>query len=95
MSAPIRFESKILHQAAHAVQQQCTTQERSQIFLKKFPRRAVLGLGDPALADVVVFAVGKTVLVACTHGKGEAAPRHRPTVLAILKTAKPGKVAVR
>ncbi len=44
--------------------------------------------GDPASADVVVFTVGKTVLVACVHGEGETAPRQRPAMLAILKTAK-------
>ena len=28
---------------------------------------------DPGTADVVVFAMGKTVLVACVHGEGETA----------------------
>jgi hypothetical protein len=43
---------------------------------------------DPATADVVVFAVGKTVLAACVHGEGETAERQRPALLAVLKTAK-------
>ena len=43
---------------------------------------------DPATADVVVFTVGKTVMVACVHGEGETAVRHRQPMLDALKTVK-------
>jgi len=43
---------------------------------------------DPATVDVVVFAVGKTVLVACVHGEGQAAVRQRQPMLNALKTVK-------
>jgi hypothetical protein len=43
---------------------------------------------DPATVDVVVFAAGKTVLVACVHGEGEAAVRQRQPMLNALKTVK-------
>jgi len=43
---------------------------------------------DPATVDVVVFMVGKTVLVACVHGEGQAAVRQRPSMLRALKTVK-------
>ena len=36
---------------------------------------------DPGTADVVVFMVGKTVLVACVHGEGETAVKQRPPML--------------
>jgi len=43
---------------------------------------------DPATVDVVVFKVGKTVLVACVHGEGQAAVRQRQPMLNALKTVK-------
>jgi hypothetical protein len=43
---------------------------------------------DPGSADVVLFAVGKTVLAACVHGEDQAAPHQRPAMLAVLKTVK-------
>ena len=43
---------------------------------------------DPATVDVVVFTVGKTVLVACVHGEGEAAVRQRKPMLNALETVK-------
>jgi hypothetical protein len=43
---------------------------------------------DPGTTDVVVFAVGKTVLVACVHGEGDAAARQRDAMLKLLKTVK-------
>ncbi len=43
---------------------------------------------DPGTADIVVFAVGKTVLVACVHGEGETAARQRPAMLKALKSVK-------
>ncbi len=43
---------------------------------------------DPATVDVVVFTVGKTVLVACVHGEGQAAVRQRQPMLNALKTVK-------
>ncbi|MGO9111860.1 MAG: hypothetical protein ACLP9L_21750 [Thermoguttaceae bacterium] len=43
---------------------------------------------DPATVDVVVFKVGRTVLVACVHGEGEAAVRQRQPMLNALKTVK-------
>lgn len=41
---------------------------------------------DPATVDIVAFTVGKTVLVACVHGEGEAAIRQRQPMLKALKT---------
>jgi len=43
---------------------------------------------DPATVDVVVFTVGKTVLVACVHGEGQTAVREREPMLKALKTVK-------
>ncbi len=43
---------------------------------------------DPGTADVVVFSVGKTVLVACVHGEGETAVKQRQPMLKALKTVK-------
>ncbi len=43
---------------------------------------------DPGTADVVVFTVGKTVVVACVHGEGDAAVRRRQPMLDALKTVK-------
>ncbi len=43
---------------------------------------------DPGTADIVVFTVGKTVLVACVHGEGETAARQRPAMLKALKSVK-------
>jgi hypothetical protein len=43
---------------------------------------------DPGTADVVVFTVGKTVLVACVHGEGETAVRERQPMLKALKSVK-------
>ena len=43
---------------------------------------------DPATADVVVFTVGKTVLVACVHGEGATAVKQRQPMLNALKTVK-------
>jgi len=42
----------------------------------------------PATVDVVVFMVGKTVLVACVHGEGDTALRQRQPMLNALKTVK-------
>ena len=41
---------------------------------------------DPATVDVVVFMAGKTVVVACVHGEGQAAVRQRKPMLEALKT---------
>ncbi len=41
---------------------------------------------DPATVDIVAFTVGKTVLVACVHGEGQAAVRQREPMLKALKT---------
>ena len=42
----------------------------------------------PERGDVVVFMVGKTVLVACVHGEGDTAVRQRGPMLEALKTVK-------
>ena len=42
----------------------------------------------PATVDVVVFKVGKTVLVSCVHGEGDSAVRQRQPMLNALKTVK-------
>jgi hypothetical protein len=58
------------------------------------PAKHLIGKGveaddhDPATVDMVVFTVGKTVLVACVHGEGETAVRQRPPMLKALKTVK-------
>ena len=44
--------------------------------------------GDPASVEVVVFAVGKTVVAACVHGEGNTAPRWRPAMLKVLTSVK-------
>ena len=44
--------------------------------------------GDAGMADVVVFAVGKRVFVACVHGEGNDASLERKPMLDALKTAK-------
>ncbi len=41
---------------------------------------------DPATVDIVAFRIGKTVLVACVHGEGDAAIRQRQPMLNALKT---------
>jgi hypothetical protein len=45
--------------------------------------------GDPGTADVVVFAVGKHMFVACVHGEREEAAKERPDFLKVLESAKP------
>ena len=45
--------------------------------------------GDASTADVVVFAAGKRVFVACVHGEGNDASLERQPMLDALKTAKP------
>ena len=44
--------------------------------------------GDSGPADVVVFAAGGHVFVACVHGEGTQAARERDAMLGVLKTAK-------
>ena len=43
---------------------------------------------EPGTVDVVVFTVGKTVLVACVHGEGDTAVRQRQPMLNALKTVR-------
>jgi hypothetical protein len=45
--------------------------------------------GDPGAAEVVIFAVGQHVFVACVHGEKDEAAKRSPSMLALLKTAKP------
>jgi hypothetical protein len=44
--------------------------------------------GDPGAAEVVIFIVGKHVFAACVHGEKEEAAKKRPSMLALLKSAK-------
>lgn len=44
--------------------------------------------GDNATADVVIFAAGNRVFVACVHGEGNDASREREPMLNILRTAR-------
>jgi hypothetical protein len=37
----------------------------------------------------VIFAVGQHVFVACVHGEKDEAAKRSPSMLALLKTAKP------
>ena len=43
---------------------------------------------DPATVDVVVFPVGKHIVVACVHGEGNTAIRQCAPMLKALKTVK-------
>ena len=43
--------------------------------------------GDAATADVVIFAVGNRIFVACVHGEANDASREREPMLKILHTA--------
>ncbi len=58
------------------------------------PAKHLMGTGleaddhDAATVDVVVFTVGKTVLVACVHGEGDQAVRERQPMLKALETVK-------
>ena len=44
--------------------------------------------GDPAAADIVIFAAGERVFVACVHGEHNDASREREPMLKVLSTAK-------
>ena len=44
--------------------------------------------GDNATADVVIFAVGNRIFVACVHGEGNDASREREPMLKMLQTAR-------
>ena len=44
--------------------------------------------GDPATADIVIFAAGGRVFVACVHGEHNDASREREPMLKVLRTAK-------
>jgi hypothetical protein len=58
------------------------------------PARHLIGRGveaddnDPATADIVVFAVGGHVFVACVHGEANDASKEREPMLRALKTAR-------
>lgn len=43
---------------------------------------------DPGTTDIVVFTVGRKVIVACIHGENDFAPRKRQAMLDMLATAK-------
>ena len=43
--------------------------------------------GDAATADLVIFAVGPRVFVACVHGEANDASKEREPMLRVLKTA--------
>lgn len=43
--------------------------------------------GDPGNAEVLVFAVGGKVFVACGHGEGDAPTAHHPFMMSVLETA--------
>ena len=44
--------------------------------------------GDDATADVVLFAVGNRIFIACVHGEGNDASQERGPMLKMLQTAK-------
>ena len=44
--------------------------------------------GDAATADVVIFAVGPGVFIACVHGEANDASKEREPMLKVLRTAK-------
>jgi hypothetical protein len=44
--------------------------------------------GDNATADIVIFAVGNRMFVACVHGEENAASQEREPMLKMLQTAK-------
>jgi len=45
--------------------------------------------GDPGAAEVVIFTVGQQVFIACVHGEKDEAAKRSPSMMALLKTAKP------
>jgi hypothetical protein len=45
--------------------------------------------GDPGAAEVVIFSDGQHVFVACVHGEKDEAAKRSPSMMALLKTAKP------
>ena len=47
--------------------------------------------GDDATADVVIFAAGSRIFVACVHGEGNDAPNEREPMLKMLQTARSPK----
>ena len=44
--------------------------------------------GDNATADVVIFAAGNRIFIACVHGEGNDASQERGPMLKMLQTAK-------
>ena len=44
--------------------------------------------GDAATADIVIFAAGNRIFIACVHGEDNDASREREPMLKVLRTAK-------
>ena len=66
----------------------------NEITVASAPARHLIGTGfeaddgDDATADVVIFAVGKHLFIACVHGEGNDAVRERAPMLKLLQTAR-------
>ena len=65
----------------------------NEITVAGSPARHLIGSGveaddgDDATADVVIFAVGNRIFVACVHGESNDASRERAPMLKLLQTA--------
>jgi hypothetical protein len=66
---------------------------KADLVIANAPAKEVTGEGheadddDPGTADVVFFVVGGNVFAACVHGEEDDAPKARPAMMAVLKTA--------
>ena len=75
--------------------QKFTAAATNEITVAGSPARHLIGTGveaddgDDATADVVIFAVGGHVCIACVHGENNDASRERAPMLQMLQTANP------
>ena len=66
----------------------------NEITVAGAPARHLIGKGveaddgDDATADVVIFAAGQRIFLACVHGEGNDASKERAPMLKVLQTAK-------
>ena len=74
--------------------QKFTATATNEITVAGLPARHLIGTGveaddgDDATADVVIFAAGNRVFVACVHGENNDASRERAPMLQMLQTAR-------
>ena len=66
----------------------------NEIIVAGSPARHLIGKGveaddgDDATADVVIFAMGNRIFIACVHGEGNEASQERGPMLKMLQTAR-------